>query len=117
MSVTLTTAAFKQLSKLAINAKKHILFGCSSGGCAGFEYTWDYIDKSPTPKLAVPLVGPYTLNVCGKSELYVLGTGIDYRTGGFSPGFLYKNPNVTQACGCSLSFLPTHSRINSRALK
>jgi iron-sulfur cluster assembly protein len=106
MSVSLTFAARKHIAKLACIANKHIQFGCKSGGCAGFEYTWDYISKPPT-RGTLPLVGMWTFSVCEKSELFVLGTEVDWVEEGFNAGFVYSNPLATQACGCSLSFHPT----------
>jgi iron-sulfur cluster assembly protein len=107
MSVSLTARAFRQLSALATRSKKHIVFGCTSGGCAGFEYTWELVDRPH--EATIVLAPPYTLSVCPKSELYVLGTKIDYNDQGFDQGFAFQNPAAAQACGCSLSFHPVSS--------
>jgi len=109
MSISVTAAARAQLATLAKRASRHVVFGCKSGGCAGFEYTWSY-EKVPDVS-PILLTDPYTLSVCAHSELFVLGTEIDWVQQDFSVGFVFDNPRSVQSCGCSLSFHPTDSEL------
>jgi iron-sulfur cluster assembly protein len=38
--------------------------------------------------------------------MYLLGTGIDYRTDKLSSQFVFSNPNQTGGCGESVSLAP-----------
>ncbi len=46
-AVTMTPAAIKQISKLMARDGRHGLrIGVKKGGCAGMEYTMDYVDSA-----------------------------------------------------------------------
>lgn len=76
--------------------------GVKNGGCAGMEYTLDYAteraphDEVIEEKGAVVLIDP-------KAILFLLGTEMDYEETTLRSGFVFHNPNVTDACGCGES--------------
>ena len=109
MSISITAAARVQLVALARRAQSHNVFGCKSGGCDGFEYQWTYEEQPGVSPLV--LLDPYTLSVCPLSELFVIGTEIDWTELDFNTGFVFSNPQSVQSCGCSLSFRPTDSEL------
>ena len=37
------------------------------------------------------------------AQMFLFGTEIDYRTSLLESGFVFNNPNVTEACGCGES--------------
>ena len=37
------------------------------------------------------------------AQMFLFGTEIDYETSLLEAGFKFRNPNVTEACGCSES--------------
>jgi len=37
------------------------------------------------------------------AQMFLFGTEIDYETSLLESGFKFKNPNVTEACGCGES--------------
>jgi iron-sulfur cluster assembly protein len=37
------------------------------------------------------------------AQMFLFGTEIDYATGLLESGFRFRNPNVTEACGCGES--------------
>ena len=48
--------------------------------------------------------------MCIRDRMFLFGTQIDYETGLLESGFRFRNPNVTDACGCgeSVSFKLDH---------
>jgi len=75
-AVTMTDAAIVQIVRLmSAGEKAGLRIGVKKGGCAGMEYTMEYVD----------------------------GTEIDYETSLLESGFKFKNPNVVDACGCGES--------------
>jgi iron-sulfur cluster assembly accessory protein len=109
MSISITSSARAQLVSLIKRMHKHIVFGCKSGGCAGFEYKWSYEETAGVSPIL--LADPYTLSVCPLSEVFVIGTEIDWTEHDFNTGFIYRNPQSVQSCGCSLSFHPVDSEL------
>ena len=97
----LSHAARRHLESLS----QHIVFAVKSGGCAGLEYVWDTTDVPSKDSLC--LDNGYTVSICPKSLLFVLGTRVDYTTDMFGQRFTYDNPNASQGCGCNLSFSPS----------
>jgi iron-sulfur cluster assembly accessory protein len=37
------------------------------------------------------------------AQMFLIGTEIDYETGLLESGFRFRNPNVTESCGCGES--------------
>jgi iron-sulfur cluster assembly protein len=37
------------------------------------------------------------------AQMFLLGTEIDYEVGLLESGFKFRNPNVTESCGCGES--------------
>ena len=37
------------------------------------------------------------------AQMFMIGTEIDYETGLLESGFKFRNPNVTESCGCGES--------------
>ena len=114
MSISITAAARVQLVALARRAQSHIVFGCKSGGCAGFEYQWTYEEQPGVSPIV--LFDAYTLSVCPLSEVFVIGTEIDWTEQDFNTAFVFRNPQSVQSCGCSLSFRPTGNESRFRQI-
>lgn len=102
-AVTLTPAATSQIRKL-MEKEGHsgLRIGIKKGGCAGMEYTMDYVaDTDPNDEVvehegAVVMIAPM-------AQMFLFGTEIDYETSLLESGFKFRNPNVTDACGCGES--------------
>ena len=81
--------------------------GIKKGGCAGMEYTIEWVaEQSPRDEVveqhgARVLIDPVAV-------MYLLGTEMDYRTDKLASQFVFSNPNQTGACGCgeSVSLVP-----------
>ena len=72
------------------------------GGCAGMEYTMDYVaDRNPLDEV-VEQDGARVL-IAPMAQMFLFGTEIDYEVDLLHAGFKFRNPNVAEACGCGES--------------
>ncbi len=102
-AVTLTQAAARQISGLmAKGDKKGLRIGVKKGGCAGMEYTMEYVDEVD-PNDEVVEQGDARVMIAPMAQMFLFGTEIDYQVSLLESGFHFKNPNVTEACGCGES--------------
>ncbi|MEL6565875.1 MAG: iron-sulfur cluster assembly accessory protein [Pseudomonadota bacterium] len=105
-AVTITDRAAAQIVKL-MDKDGHagLRIGVKKGGCAGMEYTMEYVDVADPNDEAVEQDGARVL-IAPMAQMFLFGTEIDYETSLLESGFKFNNPNVTDACGCgeSISF-------------
>ncbi|MEM1429984.1 MAG: iron-sulfur cluster assembly accessory protein [Pseudomonadota bacterium] len=102
-AVTMTPAAAKQIAKImARDGAQGLKIGVKKGGCAGMEYTMDYAQEvSPNDEI-VEQDGARVM-IAPMAQMFLFGTEIDYEVSLLEAGFKFKNPNVTEACGCGES--------------
>jgi iron-sulfur cluster assembly protein len=102
-AITITPKASAQIIKL-MTAKGHagLRIGIKKGGCAGMEYTMEYVD-TPDPNDEVVLQDGACVMIAPMAQMFLFGTQIDYETSLLESGFKFKNPNVTESCGCGES--------------
>lgn len=102
-AVTITPAAAKQIVKLmAKDGNQGLRIGVKKGGCAGMEYTMDYVDAVDPLDEVVEQDGARVM-IAPMAQMFLFGTEIDYETSLLESGFKFRNPNVTDACGCGES--------------
>ncbi|MGH1413370.1 MAG: HesB/IscA family protein [Pelagimonas sp.] len=102
-AVTMTPAAVKQITKLMDRDGRHGLrIGVKKGGCAGMEYTMDYVDEADPSDETVEQDGARVM-IAPMAQMFLFGTEIDYEVSLLESGFKFRNPNVTDACGCGES--------------
>ncbi|WP_457650115.1 HesB/IscA family protein [Profundibacter sp.] len=102
-AVSMTPAAAKQISKLmAEKGHQGLRIGVKKGGCAGMEYTMDYVDEVDPMDEVVEQDGARVM-IAPMAQMFLFGTEIDYETSLLESGFKFRNPNVTEACGCGES--------------
>ncbi len=102
-AVTMTPAAAMQISKLmGKEGHKGLRIGVKKGGCAGMEYTMDYVDEV-TPNDEVVEQDGARILIAPMAQMFLFGTEIDYEVGLLESGFKFNNPNVSEACGCGES--------------
>ncbi|ARE41449.1 Iron binding protein SufA for iron-sulfur cluster assembly [Rhodovulum sp. P5] len=101
--VTLTPAAAAQVAKLMGKQNAAALrIGVKKGGCAGMEYTMDYVaDLDPLDEV-VEQDGA-RVAIAPMAQMFLFGTQIDYETSLLESAFKFRNPNVVDACGCGES--------------
>ena len=101
--VSLTPAAVKQISSLMERGGHYGLrLGLKKGGCAGMEYTLEYVDTTDPHDEVVEQDCARVL-IAPMAQMCLFGTQIDYEIGLLEAGFKFNNPNVTEACGCGES--------------
>ncbi|WP_305968615.1 MULTISPECIES: iron-sulfur cluster assembly accessory protein [unclassified Mameliella] len=101
--VTITPTAVAQIRKLMERDGRYALrIGVKKGGCAGMEYTMDYVDGSEANDEVVEQDGARVL-IAPMAQMFLFGTEIDYETSLLESGFKFRNPNVVDACGCGES--------------
>lgn len=106
--VTITPAAERQIAKLmAGKSAVGLRIGLKKGGCAGMEYTME-MAEAPNSADEVVEQGDARVLIAPTAQMFLFGTEIDYETGLLESGFKFRNPNVTESCGCgeSIRFEP-----------
>ena len=102
-AVTLTPAAATQIAKLMDKGgHKGLKIGVKKGGCAGMEYTMDYVDDVGEHDEVVEQDGARVL-IAPMAQMFLFGTEIDYEVSLLESGFKFRNPNVSEECGCGES--------------
>jgi iron-sulfur cluster assembly protein len=102
-AVTMTSAAAAQISKLmAKEGHAGLRIGVKKGGCAGMEYTMEYVEATDPHDEVVEQDGARIM-IAPMAQMFLFGTEIDYEVSLLEAGFKFNNPNVTEACGCGES--------------
>ncbi|MAU52292.1 MAG: Fe-S cluster assembly protein HesB [Roseovarius sp.] len=102
-AVTLTPAAVAQITRLmARDGAMGLRIGVKKGGCAGMEYTMEYVSEVDPQDEVIEQDGARVL-IAPMAQMFLFGTEIDYKTSLLESGFVFNNPNVTEACGCGES--------------
>jgi iron-sulfur cluster assembly protein len=101
--VKMTMAAEAQIRRLMRSSSKQGLrIGVKKGGCAGMEYTMEYVDAVDPRDEVVEQNGARVM-IAPMAQMFLFGTEIDFAQGLLESGFRFKNPNVVEACGCGES--------------
>ena len=101
----LTDAAAARIKEVMAKADRPIAgvrVGVKNGGCAGMEYTMEYVEAIRPTDEVVEDKGVRVL-IDPKAVLFLLGTEMDYKTDKLAAQFVFNNPNQTSACGCGES--------------
>lgn len=101
--IKITDKAVNQIKLLSKKGKQSALrIGLKKGGCAGMEYTMDFVETvNPTDEL-IEVDGARVV-IAPTAQMFLFGTEIDYETGLLESGFRFNNPNVSESCGCGES--------------
>lgn len=102
-AVSITPAAVTQVRKLMDrDGRAGLRIGVKKGGCAGMEYTMEFVDTADSNDEIVEHDGARVM-IAPMAQMFLFGTEIDYQTSLLESGFKFNNPNVTDACGCGES--------------
>jgi iron-sulfur cluster assembly protein len=102
-AVTITPAAAAQIQRLmARDGSQGLRIGIKKGGCAGMEYTMDYVSEINPHDEIVEQDGARVM-IAPTAQMFLFGTVIDFESGLLEQGFRFRNPNVADACGCGES--------------
>lgn len=113
--MTLTDAAAERIREIIAGSDKPVTgvrVGVKNAGCVGMEYTMEFVEEADPADDVVEEKGA-KLYVDPKAILFLLGTTMDYRTEKLSAGFVFDNPNQTDACGCgeSVAITPANAEL------
>lgn len=106
MSVcTLTESAKNKINTLCEEKSAYaVSLNMKGGGCAGFEYTWDFAEQANIQEGdEVIETGNGRLVIGAPSIMFLVGTEIDYVSQVFGSNFEIHNPNAKSSCGCGVS--------------
>lgn len=104
-AITLTDAAAEHIQGIIASSDKELLglkLGVENAGCAGMAYTLEYAEEKGAHDELVEDKG-VTVLIDSKALLFLLGTEMDYEVTKMHSGFVFNNPNQTDACGCGES--------------
>ena len=101
--ISLTPRAVSQIKSLMGNSDAIALrVGVKKGGCAGMEYTIEYVSALDENDEVIEQDGARVL-IAPMAQMFLFGTEIDYETSLLESSFKFNNPNVSEACGCGES--------------
>ena len=102
--ISLTPRAVSHIKLLMDNSDALALrLGVKKGGCAGMEYTIEYVTELDKNDEVIEDKGVKVF-IDPAAIIYLLGTEMDYKKEKFSSQFVFKNPNESERCGCGESF-------------
>jgi iron-sulfur cluster assembly accessory protein len=116
--IKVTTNAWKKITDILKKSNNNIgfIYSASSGGCNGFNFELNLLNKENHKQIINNKFYTVLNNKDSKiyvdplSELYLLGTTIDYIQEDYSKGhyeskFDFKiNKELMTSCGCGISF-------------
>ena len=119
-AIQVTRNAWRKMSNILQSTKNPygFIYSASSGGCNGFNFELNLLEKNMYKQIkkkkfyTVINEGDTQLYVDPMSEMFLLGTTIDYvsedfRKGEFESKFQFKiNKDNMTSCGCGISFSP-----------
>ena len=103
---TLTEQAKKQVNILCEENNCYaVSLNLSGGGCAGFQYDWDSVEKEENvEKMDIVIsTGSGNFVIGAHSIMFLAGTEVDYVKSFVGQTFEIRNPNTKSECGCGVS--------------
>src|SRR6187455_3745518 len=110
--LTLSDAAANRVQEIIEKADRPIAgvrVGVKNGGCAGMEYTMEYVETIGPTDEVVEDKGVKLL-IDPKAVMFLIGTEMDWKVGKLASQFVFNNPQQTSACGCGESVLLTPAK-------
>jgi len=107
MSITLSDALVNRLKSLRAQEGKDELMlrvTVNSGGCQGFEYSFDLTDQSNPNEDEIFEKDGVAVVIDEISLGFLKGAEIHYKDDLMESKFEIKNPNASSSCGCGTSF-------------
>ena len=104
--INLTSKAQEYLQNLVSTqdeTKSGIRVSVIGGGCSGLSYKIDFGDEKEKDRI-LKFENGLVIFIDPKSSIYLKGVTLDYQDGLNGKGFIFKNPNATNTCGCGESF-------------
>ncbi|KAF1851730.1 uncharacterized protein K460DRAFT_401747 [Cucurbitaria berberidis CBS 394.84] len=103
-TIKLSPSAVAHLRELLeLPEPKLIRIGTRAKGCSGLAYHLEYVDKPSMLDEQVEQDGVKVL-IDNKALLNIIGSEMDWLEDKLNQRFIFKNPNITEQCGCGESF-------------
>ena len=103
--ITLSPAAAQRIHAIGASQGKPVMLrvAVEGGGCSGFQYQFDLVDKAEDDDVLVERDGAAVL-VDVVSLVLLKGSEIDFIDELAGAEFKIRNPNAKSSCGCGVSF-------------
>jgi len=103
--LSLTPDAVERIKEVCADQGDNILLRLSveGGGCSGFRYMFDIIDKPESDDVVMEQDG-VKLATDPASLDFLKGAEIHFRKSPMGSAFVVQNPNAASSCGCGGSF-------------
>lgn len=108
--ITLTDKAIEALKQRMVTSAEPVMgirIKVTNTGCSGHSYAMDFVydgDVPKEPETTVDVEEGLKLHIPFSSEMYLLGTEMDFVEEDLASRFVFNNPNATDHCGCGESF-------------
>tara|TARA_B100000131_G_C17837345_1_gene500323 strand:- start:13 stop:339 length:327 start_codon:yes stop_codon:yes gene_type:complete len=102
--IEITENAQKHINKILVSENsKFFRITVLGGGCAGFQYKFDFSEKANADDMIFEYNNAKVLIDKTSIEL-IKGSKIDYVTELIGSSFKISNPQASSSCGCGTSF-------------
>ena len=103
--ISLSEAAARRIQALAQDEGRPLMLrvAVSAGGCSGFQYEFDLVDRVEDDDLTIERDGARAV-VDQVSMVLLKGSQIDFVDELAGAEFRVNNPNAKSSCGCGVSF-------------
>jgi len=104
--ITLTDSAAERVRSLISRSDKPVLglrVGVKTRGCSGLSYFVEYAEEQKKFEDVVEDKG-VKIFIDPTAVMFLVGTEMDYVEDKLQSGFVFKNPNEKNRCGCGESF-------------
>ena len=105
-AMTLSDAAANRVKALMAKADSNmegLRVGVKAGGCSGMTYFIEYAEGQNDFEEVVEDKG-VKIFIDPTAVMFLIGSEMDYVEEQFQTGFVFKNPNEKDRCGCGESF-------------
>ncbi len=104
--IALTPEAVEEVKRL-LSTESHpegtaLRLGVKGGGCSGLSYSLGFDAPKENDHLLEQVGVQVTMD--RKSAIYLKGLEVHYQSGLEGKGFVFRNPNASNTCGCGESF-------------
>jgi len=104
--VTVTERAVQEIRSIFDREKPApgtgLRLGVVGGGCSGLSYEMEFSETRSNDNI-LDFDG-FSVLLDPKSAIYLRDVTLDFEGGLKGKGFVFKNPNATNTCGCGESF-------------
>jgi len=98
----ITESAFDIIHELG-QGKSGLHIQVEAGGCSGYSYKYNYLDKAPKDTETYTLSGDIDIYMDNFTFDKLHGSIVDYKKGLQLSGLVFKNPNAKDSCHCGVS--------------